>query len=160
MAKNSRRNLYTGRSGQLAVMALFLTRGYNVAIPEVDIGEDIFVVRDVDGNLSRVQVKSARAKGTRQHYGDYQVPVKQLTATHVPELFYIFAMYYDGHWRDYLVIARKELEALRLQGVGRLNRAGTHLKLLLSFSEADVTSNGISLQPFRNAWHHWPIIDH
>jgi len=46
-------NLYLGRAGQLAVMSEFLTRGWNVAIPEVDIGDDIFVVRDSDGNLSR-----------------------------------------------------------------------------------------------------------
>lgn len=36
----SRRSLYIGRSGQLAVMAEFLYRGYNVAIPEVDVGDD------------------------------------------------------------------------------------------------------------------------
>lgn len=35
---------YTGKSGQLAVMAEFLIRGYNVAMPEVDEGDDVFVV--------------------------------------------------------------------------------------------------------------------
>jgi hypothetical protein len=38
---SKKQNLYTGRSGQFAVMAEFLRRGYNVAIPEIDIGEDI-----------------------------------------------------------------------------------------------------------------------
>jgi hypothetical protein len=37
------RENYVGRAGQLAVMAEFLLRGYNVAIPEVDEGDDIFV---------------------------------------------------------------------------------------------------------------------
>lgn len=36
-------NLYVGRAGQMAVMSEFLVRGYNVAIPEVDVGDDIFV---------------------------------------------------------------------------------------------------------------------
>lgn len=40
-------------------MSEFLWRGYNVAIPEVDRGDDIFVVHDDDGTLHRVQVKTA-----------------------------------------------------------------------------------------------------
>jgi hypothetical protein len=32
-----RRDLFTGRSGQLALMSEFLVRGINVAIPEVDV---------------------------------------------------------------------------------------------------------------------------
>ena len=39
----SRQSLYSGRAGQMAVMAEFLIRGYNVAIPEVDVGDDIFL---------------------------------------------------------------------------------------------------------------------
>lgn len=40
---SQKQNLYVGRAGQMAVMAEFLLRGWNVALPEVDIGEDIFV---------------------------------------------------------------------------------------------------------------------
>lgn len=39
-----RNHLYVGRAGQMAAMAEFLLRGYNVAVPEVDVGDDIFVV--------------------------------------------------------------------------------------------------------------------
>ena len=35
-------------------MAEFLLRGWNVAIPEVDTGDDIFVVQDENGTLRRV----------------------------------------------------------------------------------------------------------
>ncbi len=48
----------------MAVMAEYLARGYNVAIPEVDIGDDIFVVRDEIGEFSRIQVKSATARAS------------------------------------------------------------------------------------------------
>jgi len=34
-------NLYLGKAGQLVVMSEFLVRGWNVAVPEVDIGDDI-----------------------------------------------------------------------------------------------------------------------
>ena len=54
----SKKDLYTGRAGHLAVMAELLIRGWNTAIPEVDVGDDIFVVHDSDGNLHRVQVKT------------------------------------------------------------------------------------------------------
>ena len=37
-------NLYIGKAGHLAVMSEFLMRGWNVATPEVDIGDDIFFV--------------------------------------------------------------------------------------------------------------------
>jgi hypothetical protein len=33
---------YVGKAGQLAVMGEFLLRGYNVAMPEVDVGDEIF----------------------------------------------------------------------------------------------------------------------
>jgi hypothetical protein len=63
-------NLYVGRAGQMAVMAEFLARGYNVAVPEVDIGDDIFVVKDDSGDYSRVQVKAAVATRTAVGYSD------------------------------------------------------------------------------------------
>jgi hypothetical protein len=50
-------HLYLGKAGHLAVMSEFLTRGWNVAIPEVDIGDDIFVVQDESGTLRRIQEK-------------------------------------------------------------------------------------------------------
>jgi hypothetical protein len=46
--------------GLPAVMSEFLTRGWNVAIPEVDIGDDIFVVQDDDGTMRRVQVETSK----------------------------------------------------------------------------------------------------
>jgi len=52
---------YFGKAGQLFIMSEFLLRGWNVAIPEVDQGDDIFVVRHQDGSFRRVQVKSANA---------------------------------------------------------------------------------------------------
>jgi hypothetical protein len=38
---------YVGKAGQLAVMAEFLLRGYNVAMPEADVGDVFFVVEDL-----------------------------------------------------------------------------------------------------------------
>lgn len=49
---------FTGRNGQLALMAEFLIRQLNVAIPEVDVGDDIVVVRD--DNRGRPRTRSRR----------------------------------------------------------------------------------------------------
>ena len=45
-------NQYLGKAGHLFIMSEFLMLGWNVAIPEVDIGDDIFVVQDDSGTLS------------------------------------------------------------------------------------------------------------
>jgi hypothetical protein len=42
-----------GMAGHLAAMSEFVLRGYNVAIPMVDVGDDVFVVDDRDGALRR-----------------------------------------------------------------------------------------------------------
>lgn len=50
---------YTGKAGHLAVMGEFAFRGYNVAMPEIDKGDDVFVVQDRTGVMWRLQVKTA-----------------------------------------------------------------------------------------------------
>ena len=42
--------------------------GWNVAIPEVDIGDDIFVVQDDNGTLRRVQVKTSTSTDRKESY--------------------------------------------------------------------------------------------
>ena len=72
-------NQYLGKAGHLAVMSEFLMLGWNVAIPEVDIGDDIFVVQDDNGTLRRVQVKTSTS--TQRHFGfsgQFSVSVKSL----------------------------------------------------------------------------------
>src|SRR5947209_219645 len=54
-AEASNQRAFFGRSGQLAVMAEFLARGINVAIPEVDVGDDVFVVKGAEDLVTRVQ---------------------------------------------------------------------------------------------------------
>ena len=74
-----------GRAGQLAVMSEFLLHGYNVAIPELDVGDDIWAVQDVSGKLWRVQVKTARGKPKGYGYsGGFAIPLRQLWAPRRP----------------------------------------------------------------------------
>ena len=52
---------HLGRAGEFAAMSEILARGWNVAIPEVDMGSDVFVAQDDGTRLTRVQVKTSQA---------------------------------------------------------------------------------------------------
>lgn len=51
-----KRKLIVGRSGELAVMSELLWRGWTPARPEIDIGDDVFIIDDEIGTFWRVQV--------------------------------------------------------------------------------------------------------
>lgn len=154
-------NLYTGRAGQMAVMAEFLIRGYNVAVPEVDVGDDILVVQDQSGEYWRVQVKTAISKGTiHRYHAKYSVRASQIEATSSPETWFVFASRLDGRWVSYLVLPRVELANLYLQGrLGSPNQRGS---LLLNFTYADemVTCLGQDVSRFLDNWEDWSTLQH
>ena len=150
----------------MAVMSEFLVRGWNVAVPEVDVGDDVFVVRDEDFDASRVQVKAAHGKRTRRgHTARFSVPLRQLQRPIRPELYYVFAVRLEERWVDFLVINRTTLNGLHaMEGMGTLSgpQGGPKKTLVLTFvfSEADVVCSGISLQRHRNDWSAWPVVEH
>jgi hypothetical protein len=151
---------YVGRAGQMVVMAEFLRRGYNAAVPEIDRGDDIFVIEDATGKLSRIQVKSAAGKGTNHIWANFSILRKQLETVRQPELWYVFTVYYRGLWREFLVIRRDRLQELRdLEGVGKpMQRRDAHLNFYIAFHEHDVLCGGVSLQQYRHNWDAWPEI--
>jgi hypothetical protein len=155
-----RREFYIGRSGQLVVLAEFLRRGYNAAVPEIDMGEDIFVIEDATGRLSRIQVKSAMGKGTKNIYAIFGVSRRQLQTRREPDLWYVFTVFHGGLWREFLIIPRKEL--LRLherEGAGRTFKwRETLVTFYIAFHKDDVRCGGVSLQKYRNNWSAWPEI--
>lgn len=153
-------NLYIGRSGQLAVMAEFLARGYNVAIPEVDRGDDIFVVKDSNGQLSRIQVKTATA-GTRSRLDRVRffVTRKQLEKPVDPDLTFVLAVRKNGRWDDFIVISRAALSEQHLNfGAGSSTRSG--VIFALAIGPGKVTCSGQDWTNFRNNWSPWPVIVH
>jgi hypothetical protein len=156
-------NLYVGRSGQLAAMAEFLIRGYNAAMPEVDRGDDIFVVEDRSGELSRIQVKAANVR-TRGHgpcSAQFKIRSKQLEMPSRPDIFYVFAMRREGTWADFVVIGRQKLfELHRAFHLGLPLDSGRNLLFTFKLLPDDIRCGGQSLQPYRNDWSRWPPIVH
>lgn len=151
------RENYIGRAGQLAVMSEFLLRGYNVAIPEVDVGDDVLVVNDRAERLWRVQVKTAI--GVERGYGfsaPFQVPLLQLMATERTPLYYVFVLRRSDRW-EFMPIAKSVVRTEHLiHDVGA--RMGESKILYLAFRDEEVLCSGRDWQRFRNNWSAWPII--
>lgn len=153
-------NLYVGKAGQFAAMSEFLMRGWNVAVPEVDIGDDIFVVRDENGEFVRVQVKTATAQTRSKNFSaQFSVPLAQLDRTFVPELVYCFLTRHNNKWLSPLLIKRSDLrEKYRISGLG----TPTIDKLLLyfSFQEGQITCSNVDLSIYANNFSLFPDIQH
>lgn len=158
---SKRANLYLGRAGQIAVMAEFLARGWNVAIPEVDVGDDIFVVRDSDGNLSRIQVKTASVSINKENYSArFNVSLAQLSVPRTPELSYVFTVRRKQAWDSFVIIGRATLfEEFQLYSIGSILKRD---KLLLTFffSQDNVVGSGRDFTRYLNNWQQWPPIRH
>jgi hypothetical protein len=150
---------YVGKAGQLAVMSEFLLRRYNVAMPEVDEGDDVFVVHTRKGDLYRIQVKTATGTARSNGFsGTFKIPMKQLRTPVTPDLHYVLALRKEvGQW-EFLVISRAQLyEKYRTYKVG--NMVNGKLVLYFSFREAAVICSKRGFQQHRNNWEQWPLID-
>jgi hypothetical protein len=113
------RNQYVGRAGQLAVMGELAWRGYNIAIPEIDIGDDVFAVNDATGHMWRLQVKTATEK-PQKNSNKYQFKVKAtaMTLRQTPDLHFVFAMRGENGWQ-FLIMDRMILSNyVKTQNVG------------------------------------------
>ena len=154
----SRKDLFTGRSGQLALLAEFLIRQMNVAIPEVDVGDDVIVVRDDLDEITRVQVKSANAKQHKNpanFTATFKIPLKQLEEG-PQQLVYAFVVRRNDRWEEFVMVRRSVL--FELHSVHGLGSAvdENNLMLRLSFAPADIQNKNLSLQPFRSCFQPWP----
>lgn len=127
MAGNEK-SIHFGRAGEYFAMSEILLRGWNVAVPVVDVGDDVFVINDHDKTTWRVQVKSAPATRLTDRPGSllkahFTLSRAQLGASHDTELFYMLMIRDQQRWR-FLVIPRKDLFAIhrRFVDAPRLGR--------------------------------------
>jgi hypothetical protein len=104
--------MYFGKGAENVAMSELLLRGYNVAVPMVDIGDDIYVVEDAQSNLVRVQVKSANCK--KMEYGfaaHIRLQFWKMQRGKKTKLVYVFALRFETQWH-FLVISQAQLEEL------------------------------------------------
>ena len=153
-----RKHLYLGKAGQLAVMSEFVARGWNAAVPEVDVGDDIFVVRDDSGQFFRVQVKSAQAITRRYgHSARFRIPLAQLRRPATPELTYVFTVRHQQRWVEFVVMSREQLHSdYSIHDIGSV--AEENLLLTLQFRPQQVMCSGIDFTPYRGDFSRWPVL--
>jgi hypothetical protein len=152
---------FFGRSGQLAVMSEFLHRRINVAIPEVDVGDDVFVVKGSDDTVTRIQVKAATATAQAGNYfARFNVPLAQLLVPRdTPALVYVFAVRFQDRWSDFIVIRRSTLFARVNEGAGYRGVSSDgkeYVQFRIVFTEEAVQCGPVNFQRYRNAWDPWP----
>jgi hypothetical protein len=156
-------NLYLGKAGQFVVMSHFLMRGWNVAIPEVDVGDDLFVVEDKKGIFYRVQVKTAQSIERQNAYGvQFNLPVSQLQAFIDPEIYYTFVVCPNQVWSDILIVPRPKLYDLYAEHqIGSLFKDKQQLLLYFIFqADGKITCSGQEFTHFRNNFNDFPMIQH
>ncbi|MGK4003054.1 hypothetical protein WMF31_10565 [Sorangium sp. So ce1036] len=110
-----------GRAGEYHAMSELLLRGWNVAVPVVDVGDDAFVIDDRDKTTRRVQVKTAKAEpieghmessGARRVRATFKLSRQQLRTQQAIELFYMLLVRLPASWRS-LIIPRRDLFQMR-----------------------------------------------
>lgn len=132
---SGRHRAYLGRAGQLAVMAELAERGWNVAVPEVDFGDDILLLDDLSGAIRRIQVKTARARSVRRGFAaKFKFGLVQLLARRSPDLVYVLVVRSADRWERFLILTRRALAQEHLRhGVGHVCDHGRGILVVLSF---------------------------
>ncbi len=151
-------HLYLGKAGHLTVMSEFLTRGWNVAIPEVDIGDDIFVVQDDNGTLRRVQVKTSSSNERQNSFsGQFKLSLSQLRNISNILVHYVFIVRNRDHWTKPVIIRQDYL-----LDYFNNNKIGTQfnndLKLYFSYSADRVVCSGLDLTNYVSNFSDFPLI--
>jgi hypothetical protein len=158
-------DVFTGRAGQMAVMAELLRLRCNVAIPEVDVGTDVFAFKDDREEVVRIQVKACTAPHAYADGAGYSakfaLPMKQFRRLDDrPPLYYALAVLRDGRWADFIVISRSRLQS-SYNGktkFGHDNKTNDDLELTIEF-RTDVQCSGQDLTNCRNGWTSLPPLE-
>ena len=141
---------YVGMAGQLFVMSELAFRGYNVATPAVDEGDDVFITDPNTGQLTRGQVKTSN--GTRRgagnisgYSGQFRVPVTQMNNAAGGVLYYFLVCRCSVGDTRFAVIERAQLRELHETDlIG--TPAGDYVQFSLNFRETGEVWTGVNVQ--------------
>ena len=160
---------YVGKAGQCAVMAELALRGYNVAIPEVDVGDDIFVLNDATGRLFRIQVKTATGKrlvkpvkDRRPYRCQFSLRRAHLKNSSKSGSYYVLAARCGGAWR-FLIFKTYILYRRISAGFGTRMPGGRHMVTVIFFerrkAKSSTLSNAIDLSQYAGSWDTGPLLE-
>ena len=140
-------------------MSEFLTRGWNVAIPEVDIGDDIFVVQDDNGTLRRVQVKTSTSTIRQASFsGQFNVPLNQLKNIASIRVHYVFIVRHINQWTKPVIIRQDYLlDHWQNDKIGSLHEGS--LNLYFSYLNDGVECSGLDLSRYVGDFTDFPLVE-
>lgn len=141
-------------------MSEFLMLGWNVAIPEVDIGDDIFVVQDDNGTLRRVQVKTSTSTVRKDGFsGQFSISVKNLRNITNILVHYIFLVRHDDEWSKPVVIRQDYLlDLFENSKVG--SEAKGNITFYFSFTNGKIECSKQNLTKYVKDFTDFPKINH
>ena len=153
-------NQYLGKAGHLSAMAEFLILGWNVAIPEVDIGDDIFVVEDNTGTLKRVQVKTSFAsKRTNGFKGQFSISFENLKNIKNILVHYVFLVRVSEGWTKPVIIRQDNLlDLIENKGVG--SKVGSNVMLYFIYEKETVKCSKQNLTNYIQDFSDFPLLAH
>jgi hypothetical protein len=156
---------HVGKAGQFAVMAELAFRGYNVAIPEIDIGDDLFVLNDKTALLTRIQVKTSTARKQPRddsYRAQFSIKLAHVNNAEPLGIHYVLAARCGRRWR-FLVLDRAVLADLIANGWGSTGVRGMLTLSAVFISNEEVktsTREGAKdLSRYLNNWRAWPKIE-
>ncbi|MFN3852691.1 MAG: hypothetical protein ACK4NY_24900 [Spirosomataceae bacterium] len=153
-------NQYLGKAGHLTVMSEFLILGWNVAIPEVDIGDDIFVVQDDNGTLRRIQVKTSKFTPRKGGFsGQFSISLKNLRNITNILVHYIFIVRCDDDWSKPIIIRQDYLLDL-FENTKMGTESNGNINFYFSYTKNKVVCSGQDLTRYVRDFTDFPQIDH
>jgi hypothetical protein len=172
----SKAKRYIGMAGHLAVMAELARRGYNVAIPEIDVGDDIFVLNDETRDFKRIQVKTSNSPqiNERNRRCSFNIGWEKLNREDDDTIYVLCALIGTrlettagvrrGTRYRFLILEQEQLVKIAIRQSGKIRQKGT-FKLTAHFGrvgrEKIIVStgrsgNGIDLTKHLNNWRGFP----
>lgn len=134
--------------------------GWNVAIPEVDIGDDIFVVQDENGTLRRVQVKTSTSTSRQSGFsGQFSVSVKNLRNITTIYVHYVFIVRHNDEWTKPLIIRQDYLlDHFENNNVG--SEANGNITFYFAYSDGKVECSGQDFTKYVRDFSDFPQLSH
>lgn len=135
-------------------------RGWNVAIPEVDMGDDIFVVQDNNGTLRRVQVKTSTATTRKDSFsGQFSISIRNLRNISNILVHYIFVIRHNDGWSDPVIIRQDYLlDQFENNGLG--SEANGNVLFYFSYGTNKIECSGKDLTFYLKNFADFPKIEH
>lgn len=151
---------HVGAAGQLAMMSELAWRGYNVAIPNIDVGYDILAINDAKPDYTRLQVKGANPK--KQKNSDcYQFKIRKgaIDRAYTDGVYVAFAMRVEKGWKFLILdgaVLHNYVESLN---VGSRSDNGRYRRFdIILGHDGRVSCSKIDWSNHFEDWRRWPAL--